>query len=353
MQQKKSIYSGYRADRKKIFQKRDAKIADIISKFDWTSESAKEIDEKIDKIYSEATGARNQLAEKIFGNEADSVLEYYEGIPLEDLAPQSVLRYANDRENFRNDITHKIDYDAQEALRSKAVSQLPPKERAAWLRKQYSHLGSLDEARFEAGDYKFANEFMERRERAGDDVGKWINAPKYKGLNNLEGDRVDKLLKTVSEAADILQLQTGKFFSKKKILTAINSVLPGSKIIQYALITTFTNLKPLIMSTVRFDIIYNNPDVVIFHPFTFDGFDLDQEEKDRWLDRWGAGKVTWRTGTKVTRDLYYEEEQLESRETGLRDFGINLDKEEDEDKLFGFPTRPGYYKEAVSSLNPF
>ncbi len=91
------------------------------------------------------------------------------------------------------------------------------------------------------------------------------------------------------------------------------------------------------MSTEKFDIIMANPDVAVFHPFTADEFQLSEDEQERFLDKWGYGKIGWRHNTRLTRDL------LTNQSGGYRNFGAYLDEEKETDEILGLPSNPSSY----------
>ncbi|MEK0325390.1 MAG: hypothetical protein QQN63_06760, partial [Nitrosopumilus sp.] len=351
VQDKGGDFADWDAGKLEIFQRRDAEINDIVADFDWNSPDSWElIKPLISSKYSEANARKNDLAEEIFGEEAQGVIEFYEGIPLSDLTPQSVLQFASDPSNFVDTLTHKIDYDKRTSVISEAVDLLPPAERAAWLEKQFSDIGRMDTKRFENGDYDATNEFFERKAKANDLVGEWLNAPKYKNTTVKESEQIKLLIDVVGQAADLLQIQTGKSFSKKKILLVLNNILPQSKVLQYALIDQYTHLRSSIISTKKFDLMMENPDLVLFHSFTITGFSLSEEQKEAWRLANPDGSNGWRPRTKVVRNLLETEGD---REGYRRDFGPDLDEEEGVDKSFGFPTEPSWYQKQLASINPF
>ena len=178
-----------------------------------------------------------------------------------------------------------------------------------------------------------------------------MNAPKYKNTTVKESEQITKLIDVVGQASALLQLSTGKSYSKKKILIILNRILPASKILQYALIDQFTHLRSSIASTAKFDLMMANPDLVLFHPFTLTGFSLSDDEKEEWRLANPDGSNGWRPRTKVVRDLLTETEG--EREGYRRDFGPDLDEEEQEDRILGFPSEPSWYQKQLANVNPF
>ncbi|MEK0325835.1 MAG: hypothetical protein QQN63_09035, partial [Nitrosopumilus sp.] len=283
-------YQKFRDERTRHYQSRDAQIADLVAGFDWNDpDEADKIDDGIDTLYSNATALVNDSKRAIFGDDGRKVIEMWEGLDVEKMTPQAALDYASNLDNFTDKVTNKVEWDIREDFINKHVQRLQPQERAIYLKNKASHVGQSDVENYKAGKYDFVNQYIERRRKAGDDFGRIINSSKYKGLTREQSDEVDNLVDTVLEASRIIESKGFKRYSKKEMLIALNDSIPGNQIIEYALMAQYDYLKPMIISTEKFDIIMENPDVVIFHPKSLEDWSFTDRQREQWASKWGLG----------------------------------------------------------------
>jgi ribosomal protein L24 len=176
--------------------------------------------------------------------------------------------------DFRDE-ENNIDWDAYNEAADAIKAQMSPANRTA-----------AENKRFNVGDPQL-EEALRRRQGAIDNLDPYFNAPKYKDLSLEEGEEVDELLGLVSEIRDILVMQ-GVTVGRPQILQfMLEAKLGDTKIISTAWVASKSNISYMVKSTVQRDLVFQNPDMVVFYPFVF--YDLSEEEQEEWMDMHGRG----------------------------------------------------------------
>ena len=203
------------------------------------------------------------------------------------LEPIAQLAYALEPDNFRDHLG-KVNWDDRQKLIDSIVPTLSPLNKELYLRHDSPVVGASDVENYKAGKYDAANEGFRRKTEASKAYQALEEAPKYKGMTNEEGDQLESLLDTIKMIQSIYDL-TGRSLDRRDILRSLNDMLPGNKIIQYAIVSTYPALQHLIMSTEREEIMMANPDLMVFWPYLINyGFSDDFIEE--WEERWAFGR---------------------------------------------------------------
>jgi hypothetical protein len=286
--------------------KRSKEIAEIWAEVDFTIPgSGEKAREATSDIYDAHSDNYPLLVERILGKEE---AEEFFATGENPTSPMGLIwEYRTNPEKYfiTDTISGYIDYDAQEAAIAEQVNLLEPKERQAFLADEGKYtVGQQDAKNYEEGKYEFVNEGMERQKAAREVYDQYNNASKYKGMTIEESDRVDALIETVDQARAMLSLaRGGKSVSRKDVLKKLVKLVPGNKVVQYALILSYDNLARLIKSDIQTTLFLDNPDLAVFYPKTY--WYASEDEQEEWNRKFGMGGYGYQS--RVYKDLFAEE----------------------------------------------
>jgi len=213
-----------------------------------------------------------ETAAKALGINTD---DYEASLNRNDVLRSEVI--ALDVSDFRK-VNNDYDWDAFYRARDDLVAKMTPDARKAFKEKRY-----------ETGDTRL-DDTLRRKDRASEDVRKWIEAPKYKDLTVKQSERVDDILDSAKKIRQMLTLRGDRDIpSVKETLQWMAEGAAGSgesRLYTYAIVSTYDQLRDTIRDTTKDTLPFTNPDLVVFYPFTY--FDLDQELQDEWSARYST-----------------------------------------------------------------
>ena len=260
----------------------------------------------------------------IFG--VDEGAEILDNEDIRELDIEAQLIWAYDLENYRDEVTGKVDYDARREMIDSLVAKLPPLTRDFYERNEAPIIGMYDVENFQNGMYDDANEALLRKKRAGDAYEEMDNAPKYIGLDNDDADRLDRLMDTISMTVNLMKL-SGKSMDRRTVLKRMDKMFPNNKIVQYGIILTYSGLSRTIMSKERERIMMENPDLMVFWPYLMN-YGFSEDFREEWGARWGMGQNIWpgSGAPKLSEKLaaLEEEEDEDDEDGGLWNFGKEM-----------------------------